>query len=291
MSVLEYEAKASSDSLPEAGREWQWSLKIAQPLQRLLQLGFILNRVVLGLLLPVLVLALWYLTYNKQWLPEQILPSPDLVWKTFIELSQSGELPTNLLISLKRIGYSVLVGGSVGLVVGFAIGLSRRAYEYLYPTFNLIAQFPVVGWIPLLMIFLGIEEGLKIAAISLAVVVPVMVATYKSVLNVPPHLLEVARVYEFSQWQVLRKVIVPSALPSIVGGLRQGIMQAWLALVFVELLASSEGIGYLIVWGQQLIQPDIVYMSIIVIGVVGFLLDNVLHWVERHFNSWQRKAF
>ncbi len=287
MSVLEYEVKAS----PETTREWQWSLKITQQLQRLQQLGFVLNRVVLGLLLPVLVLGLWYLVYHKQWLPEQILPSPTLVWQTFIELSKSGDLPHNLLISLKRIGYSVLVGGSVGLIVGFAIGLSRRAYDYLYPTFNLIAQFPVVGWIPLLMIFLGIEESLKIAAISLAVVVPVMVATYKSVLNVPPHLLEVARVYEFSRWQTLSKIIIPSALPSIVGGLRQGIMQAWLSLVFVELLASSEGIGYLIVWGQQLIQPDIVFMSIIVIGVVGFLLDNVLHWIERHFNSWQRNAF
>lgn len=281
MSVLEYEDKA-------AGQDWQWSSRLAYHIKRL-AVG--LNLLLLGLLLPVLVLVLWTYAYRQQWLPEQILPSPQLVWQTFVELSQSGELPDNLLISLKRIGWSVLAGGSAGLLLGFAVGLSRRAYLYLHPTFNLIAQFPVIGWIPLLLIFLGIGESLKIVAISLAVVVPVMVATYQSVLNVPAKLLEVARVYEFSQWQTLQRVIIPAALPSIVGGLRQGVMQAWLSLVFVELLASSEGIGYLIVWGRQLIQPDIVYMAIIVIGIIGFVLDHLLRLIEQRFNRWQRKAF
>ena len=246
---------------------------------------------VLGLIVPALVLAFWYYVYQKQWLPEQILPSPVLVWHTFLDLLDTGELVDHLLISLKRIGWSVFIGSSAGLLIGFTIGLSRKAYAYLYPTFNLIAQFPVIGWIPLLLIFLGIEESLKIAAISLAVIVPVMVATYKSVLSVPPHLLEVAKVYEFSHWRTLYKVIIPAALPNIVGGIRQGVMQAWLALVFVELLASSEGIGYLIVWGRQLIQPDLIYMSIIVIGIVGFFLDNILRLIELHFNRWQHRVF
>lgn len=281
MSVLEYEEKT-------ARQDWQWSSRLVYHVKRL---GRHLNLLLLGLLLPVLALALWTYAYHLQWLPEQILPSPILVWQTFMELSQSGELPDNLLISLKRIGWSVLAGGSAGLILGFAVGLSRRAYLYLYPTFNLIAQFPVIGWIPLLLIFLGIGESLKIVAISLAVVVPVMVATYKSVLNIPVKLREVARVYEFSQWQTLQQVIIPAALPSIVGGLRQGVMQAWLSLVFVELLASSEGIGYLIVWGRQLIQPDIVYMAIIVIGIIGFVLDHLLRLIEQRFNRWQRKAF
>lgn len=254
-------------------------------------LGQVLLRGFIGLLLPALVLALWFVATQKQWLPEQILPAPALVWQTFLELSQDGELPNNLLISLERIAWSVLYGGSAALLLGFAIGLSRRAYDYLYPTFNLVAQFPVVGWIPLLMIFLGIDEALKIAAVSLAVFVPVLVATYKSVLNVPVHLLEVAKVYEFSRLQTLRKIVLPAALPSVISGLRQGVMQAWLALVFVELLASSEGIGYLMVWGRQLMQMDIVFMVIAVIGVVGLLLDTVLKRIEQHFNQWQRKAF
>ncbi|OTG84220.1 sulfonate ABC transporter [Acinetobacter sp. ANC 4558] len=259
--------------------------------QWIIELSQHIFKSILGIFVPVLVLIFWQYVYQKQWLPEQILPSPALVWETFWEFIDTGELSENLQISLTRIGWSVLLGSGVGLVLGFFVGLSRKAYEYLYPTFNLIAQFPVIGWIPLLLIFLGIGESLKIVAISLAVVVPVMVATYKSVLNTPAYLLEVAQVYKFSKWQILRRVIFPSALPNIVSGLRQGIMQAWLALVFVELLASSEGIGYLIVWGRQLLQPDIIYMSIFVIGLVGYALDNILKFIEKRFNRWQNHAF
>lgn len=255
------------------------------------QIGIWTVRIVLALVLPAIALAVWHYAFQKQWLPEQILPSPALVWQTTLELIDTHELQDNLWISLKRVAWSVLVGGSIGLFLGFLIGLSRIAHKFIYPTFNLIAQFPVIGWIPLLMIFLGIDESLKIAAISLAVFVPVLVATYRSVLNVPPHLLEVSQVYRFNAWQRFRRVILPSALPNIVSGLRQGIMQAWLSLVFVELLASSEGIGYLIVWGRQLIQPDIIFMAVIVIGIVGFVLDHILSWVERWFSHWQRSAF
>jgi sulfonate transport system permease protein len=292
MSVLEYEQKAAPFAEPDESHHEQSRGQVSALASRwFTTLLRTLSTVLLGLIVPSLVLGAWWYASSKQLIVEQILPSPVLVWQTFWDLIETRELPDNLLISLTRIGWSVLIGGSVGLLAGFALGLSRKAHDYLYPTFNLIAQFPVIGWIPLLMIFLGIDESLKIAAISLAVVVPIMVTTYKSVLNVPAHLREVAKVYEFSHWQTLYKVIIPSALPNIVGGLRQGVMQAWLALVFVELLASSEGIGYLIVWGRQLIQPDIVYMAIIVIGVVGFLLDNVLRLIEQRFSRWQRKAF
>ncbi|MDZ4210280.1 MAG: ABC transporter permease [Methylotenera sp.] len=244
-----------------------------------------------GLLFPLLLLAVWQLAFEKTWLPVQILPPPSLVWQTFWELIDSGDLITNLWISIKRIAWSVLIGGSAGLLLGFAIGISKRAYAYLYPTFDVVSQFPVVGWIPLLMIFLGIDESLKVAAISLAVIVPVTVSTYKGIRNIPRTLLEVGDVYQFSQWQTLRRIVIPAALPSIFSGVRQGVMQAWLSLVFVELLASSEGIGYLMVWGRQLMQMDIVYIGIIVIGLVGVVLDFVLRFIESRLQTWRRSAF
>ncbi|PPD55158.1 MAG: sulfonate ABC transporter [Methylotenera sp.] len=244
-----------------------------------------------GILFPLLVLALWQLAFEKNWLPVQILPPPSLVWQTFWELIDSGDLTSNLWISIQRIAWSVLIGGGVGLAIGFAIGLSKRAYAYLYPTFDVVSQFPVVGWIPLLMIFLGIDEALKVAAISLAVVVPVTVSTYKGIRNIPRALLEVGEVYQFTQLQRLRRVVLPAALPSIFSGIRQGVMQAWLSLVFVELLASSEGIGYLMVWGRQLMQMDIVFIGIIVIGLVGVVLDFVLRFIEARLQTWRRSAF
>jgi sulfonate transport system permease protein len=131
---------------------------------------------------------------------------------------------------------------------------------------------------------------LKIAAISIAVVVPVTVATYKGIVNIPRNLLEVAQVYRFSRRQVLLKVVLPAALPSLFSGFRQGIMQAWLALVFVELLASSEGLGYLMVWGRQLMQLDLVFVGVIVIGIVGVLLDLVLRSLESRLQCWRHAA-
>jgi sulfonate transport system permease protein len=232
--------------------------------------------------LPMLVLCLWWTAFERQWLPEQILPAPEWVWLTTLDLWQNGDLQHHFGISAKRIFYSVLLGSSMALALGIWFALSKTATRYVLPTVNLIAQFPIIGWIPLLMIFLGIDEALKIVAISFAVFTPVLIATIKGIQNVPQQVLEVAKVYQFSQRQSFFKVILPSSLPNLMSGLRQGIMQAWLALVFVELLASSEGIGFLMVWGRQLMQMDIVFMAIVLIGITGFVLDSVLGQIEKY---------
>jgi len=245
----------------------------------------------LGLLVPLALFALWQHAVTQRWLAEQILPPPSLVWQSLGELTQSGELQDNLLISLSRVLWSFLIGGGAGLLLGAAIGLSSRVRAYVLPSFEVVAQFPVVGWIPLLIIFLGIDEGLKIAAISLAVVVPVTVNTYKGIGNIPRPLLEVGKVYRFTLPQTLLRVVLPAAAPSVFNGLRQGLMQAWLTLVFVELLASSEGIGYLMVWGRQLLQLDLVVVAMIVIGAVGLALDLGLRLLEAPLARWRRAAF
>ncbi len=234
-----------------------------------------------GLLVPVLLLGLWYVATLRQWLPEQILPAPQLVWNTTVELWQSGDLQFHFLVSAKRIFWSVTLGVSLGLGWGVWLALSQRAQRFVLPTIQLLTQFPIIGWIPLLMIFLGIDEALKIVAISLAVVSPVLIATFKGIQQVPSRFIEVAQVYQFSKLQTFFQVILPASLPAMISGLRQGVMQAWLALVFVELLASSEGIGFLMVWGRQLMQMDIIFMGIIFIGITGFILDSGLAAFER----------
>ncbi len=243
-----------------------------------------------GLILPLAVLGLWQYAVNHEWVAIQLLPPPELVWQSLRELWDAGDLTRNLAVSLTRIGWSVLIGSSIGWLLGFLMGLSRTARDFLYPSFEVFTQFPVVGWIPILIIFLGIDEGLKIAAISIAVVVPVTVATFKGIVNIPSALLEVAKVYRFSHSQVLLRVVLPAALPALFSGFRQGIMQAWLALVFVELLASSEGIGYLMVWGRQLMQLDLVFVGLLVIGLVGVALDVSLRYLESRLQSWRHAA-
>ena len=244
-----------------------------------------------GLLLPALVLALWWTAAEHRWVPEQLLPAPTLVWQSLHELWASGDLQSHLAFSTSRVAWSLGLGVAAGSLLGIGMGLSRTLRAYLHPSFDVAAQFPVLGWIPLLIIFVGIDEALKILAISIAVVVPVTLNVLKGIDNVPAAWLEVARVYRFNTLQVLTKVVLPAAAPSLFTGLRQAVMQAWLSLVFVELLASSEGIGYLIVWGRQLSQPDLVVAGMVVIGAVGVLLDTALRFAESRLQGWRRTAF
>ena len=253
--------------------------------------GRLFLRAGLGLLLPAGLFALWQLAVRRQWLPEQILPGPDLVWQSFKELWESGELLGHLAISARRVGWSLLIGTSSGLLLGFGMGLSRTVRAYVLPTFDVVSQFPVLGWVPILMIFAGIDEALKISAISIAVVVPVAVNAQKGIANIPRAWFEVARVVGFTPLQTVRRVVLPAAAPSLFTGLRQAVMQAWLTLVFVELLASSEGIGYLMVWGRQLAQLDLVVLGMAVIGIVGVVLDLALRLLEARLQRWRVAAF
>ena len=249
-----------------------------------------LKRLGIGILFPLALLALWQIATQRVWLPPQILPEPGFVWESLFEILDTGELKTHLLASLSRVAWSILLGGSLGLAIGFAMGLSRTAKAYLYPSFSLFSQFPVIAWSPLMIIFFGIDEALKISTITVAVIVPFAVATYKGIQNVPEKLMEVGRIYRFSFRQTLWHIALPAALPAILAGVRQGCMQAWLALVFVELLASSEGLGYLLVYSRNLMQLDVVMVCMAAIGAVGLLFDLVLNLIERQFGNWASRG-
>jgi sulfonate transport system permease protein len=244
----------------------------------------------LGLVVPAGLLAAWALASAKHWVAPQILPPPLNVVDTLLELLRSGELPLNLGISLARVAAGFLLGGLAGIVLGIAMGLSRTVEDYLYPLFKAISQVPVLGWLPLAMMVLGIGEALKVAIIAHASLVPVALNTLKGIRGVSRSYIEVAQTFRFSHSQLLRKVALPAAVPSIFTGVRYGITQAWLSLVTVELLASSEGLGFMIVWGRQLFQLDLVLAAIVVVGVVGLCIDKVLALLEARLLRWRPNA-
>lgn len=258
---------------------------------RLLRWNDGLTRFALSWPFPLAVLLVWYLAAEYEWLPPQILPPPSMVATTFVELVQTGELPDNLLISLWRVLAGFLAGGLGGLALGVLMGLSPTAKDYLYPTFRLIAQVPSIGWLPLLMMVVGIGEALKIILISKAAFVPIALNTYKGLQGVSTRFIEVARVYRFTRWQLLSKVVFPAALPQIWNGIRYGLTHAWLALVAVELLASSEGLGFMIVYGRQLYQLDVVLAAVVVVGAIGFALDKILAVTEQRLLRWRRDGY
>jgi sulfonate transport system permease protein len=251
----------------------------------------ILVRFLLSWPFPLAVLLLWQLAAQFEWLPPQILPPPAMVALTLADLIRSGELPDNLWISLWRVLAGFAAGGGAGLALGILMGLSPRARDYLYPSFRMVAQVPSIGWLPLLMMLVGIGEALKIILIAKAAFVPLALNTYKGLENVPTRFIDVARVYRFTRWQLLTKVVFPAALPQIWNGIRHSLTHAWLALVAVELLASSEGLGFMIVYGRQLYQLDVVLAAVVVVGAVGYVLDRLLALVELRLLRWRRNGF
>ncbi len=243
----------------------------------------------LPFVVPVGIFLLWSLAANRHWMSPQVLPAPELVWQTARELL-SDNLLSNLAISLQRllIGFSVAV--LAGALLGGVMGLSARAEAVIYPTFIAIVQIPTLAWIPFLMLPLGLGEALKIVVIVKAVITPVAIYTHVGVRDVDPRLIEAARILRLPAGLRLLRVIAPASLPSFLTGVRLGLAQGWTSLVAVELLASSEGIGFLMVWGRQLFQIDVVFVCILVIGAVGLAMDRGLNMVDRAAVRWPRPA-
>ncbi|AXY58726.1 ABC transporter permease [Acinetobacter sp. WCHAc010052] len=239
-----------------------------------------------GLIFPLLLLISWHEAVQHNWVNPLLLPAPSLVWQALQDLYLSGELWSNLSISLSRIVYGFSAGILIALLLGLAMGLSRSVEAYLWPLFKVINLVPVVGWIPLLILLVGIDEALKIILIAKAALVPMTVNVFKGVRSIPVQLVEVAEVYQLSRWKRFQRLILPGAFISFIGGLRLSLASAWGALVAVELLASSEGIGYVMVYGRQIFQLDVVMATVVVIGLVGFAFDLLISLIQKQFAGW-----
>ena len=215
------------------------------------------------LVLPAIALPVWILGADRGWPPEQILPRPADVLQTLRDMLVSGELAQHASYSLLRVVYGFAIGAGAGVVIGSAMGLSKRVDDFVRPLFTAIAQVPALAWIPLAMLLLGIGEALKVVVIVKAAFVPVVMNTSAGIANVPRALVEVGETFRFTPLQMLRHVVLPGAVPPIFTGLRYGLTHAWIALVSVELLASSEGLGYLLVWGRQMFWLDTVLVGLV----------------------------
>lgn len=236
-------------------------------------------------LLPFGLLLLWQLASRFGWMSAQVLPAPAQVWGTWLEYAR-GELWMHLLISLKRLALGLACGIAAGAALGAWMGAAKPAERLIFPVFSALAQVPTLAWIPLFMLFFGIGELLKLVVLVKAVVVPVTVHTFVGVRDVQPRLKEAAAAMRLPRRAVLRHLILPAALPSFMAGLRLAVASGWAALLAVELLASSEGIGYLMVWGRQLFMLDLVFVLVIVVGAFGIALDKGMDRLDRKLVFW-----
>ncbi len=237
-------------------------------------------RPVLGVLgalcVPLALLCLWELSARHEWISPLILPPPKLVFQTAVELASTGQLQSELAESFLRVVQGLAIAILVGLPLGLGMGRSPTVDAYFGPFIRAIWFVPSLGWIPFLMLFLGLSEALKIAVIAKACFLPLLINAYEGARTIPRRYTELGRVLELDGGDRLRFIIIPSMIPVLFAGFRAAVGKGWQALVVVEMIASASGIGYLMTWGRTMFQLDILVVVIIVIGLTGWLIDFVL---------------
>ncbi|TIX88883.1 aliphatic sulfonate ABC transporter permease SsuC [Rhizobium sp. P44RR-XXIV] len=240
----------------------------------------------LPFLLPIVVIAAWQLGSSVGWISTRIMPSPAAVVVAFWQTTISGQLPNNILVSAGRAFAGLLVGGSIGFLLGIANGVSRLSEQLTDTTLQMLRTIPHLAMVPLVILWFGIGEESKLFLTALGVLFPIYLNTYHGVRNVDRGLIEMGRVYGMSNWTLFRKVIFPGALPSILVGLRFALGIMWLTLIVAESIAASSGIGYMANNAREFGMTDVVVLTLVIYAILGKLADVVARAIERRALRW-----
>jgi len=234
-----------------------------------------------GAIIPLAILATWQGVTATGLVPSFRLPSPSDVVAAGIDLSTSGRYATYIAISTQRVFIGFTIGAILGLVLGAFVGLSRIGSWLLSPTMGGIRAVPSLAWVPLLILYVGTNEDSKVVLVAIGALFPVYTTVATALRHVDPQLVEVGRAFGRGGASLLTTVQLPAVVPSIVSGLRLALAQAWLFLVAAELIASSMGLGFLLVESQNNGRLDRIFLAIITLAVLGKATDAVIGLLER----------
>jgi sulfonate transport system permease protein len=235
----------------------------------------------LGWIIPLTVGLVWEVFARKGMLPPNWLPAPTVVGQTIYQLTVSGDLLKHAGITIERVAAGFLVGATAATVFGALTGYLPEARKLLDPTLQALRSVPSIAWVPLFLLWLGIDETSKIALISLGAFFPVYLNLSVAMRHVDPKLLEIGRLYRLSSFQMVRRIILPAVLPEYVVGLRSGLGLAWMFVVAAELLGASRGIGYLMVDGEMTGRAAVILASVTFFAIFGKVTDWGMNAVGR----------
>jgi sulfonate transport system permease protein len=240
-----------------------------------------------GLVLPALLLVIWEILSRFGLVPPNRLPAPSAVLRALRDLSVTGELPGHIEITLLRVLLGFLAGTAVATVLGALTGYSPLWRRLLDPTLQALRSIPSIAWVPLFVLWLGIYEAPKVTLIAIGAFFPVYLSTLAGIQQVDRKLVEVARIHGYGGAALVRRVLLPAMLPSYVTGLRGGLGLAWMFVIAAEFMGASEGLGFLLIDGQETGRPANIIASILLFAVFGKLSDLALEVFSRRFVSWQ----
>ncbi|MCF6470291.1 ABC transporter permease [Nonomuraea sp. MG754425] len=247
---------------------------------RPVRLGFLLG--------PVLLLALWAAASAAGRLDPRFLSAPWTVVATAGELIASGRLQDNLLTSLGRVTLGLAAGVPLGAALALVSGLSRWGEAIIDGPVQIKRAIPSLALMPLLILWLGIGEGMKVTVIAVGVLVPIYIHTHNGLRGIDSRYVELAETVGLGRGAFIGRVVLPGALPGFLLGLRFAVTTAWLFLVVAELINSTSGIGYMMDLARTYGQTDVILVGIVLYGLLGLFSDAAVRLVERRALSWRR---
>ena len=241
----------------------------------------------LGLLLPLLAGVGWELAVRLGWSTGRLVPPPSVIWETFLQLMQGGELQRHAVATLTRVVIGFGAGVVAGTIAGAVTGYSSFICRVLDPTLQALRAIPSIAWVPLFILWLGIFEASKITLIAVGVFFPVYLGVMGAVASVDRKIVEVGRVFRLSGAQMVRRILLPAVLPSYVTALRSGLGLGWMFVVAAEFMGASKGLGYLLIDGQQLGKPAQIVAAIVAFAILGKITDWLIVAATKPLLSWE----
>lgn len=234
-----------------------------------------------------LLLILWLFASGQN--PE-LVPSP---WKVagrmfllFRKPISGHNLLGHILVSLRRVLIALLFSTTAGILLGIAIGWNKIAKKTLGTLFELIRPIPPIAWLPIIVMWYGVGEMPKIVMVFIGTLMPIVINTYTGIKIVDQSLLDVADTFQANERQMLMEIAIPSALPSIMAGIRNAIGVGWMVVLAAEMIGAKEGVGFLITRGMEFFDVPLIMVGMVAIGVVGALLSAGIEWIERRLCPW-----
>jgi sulfonate transport system permease protein len=244
----------------------------------------------LGLVLPVVLAVAWEFVVRMGWASGRLAPPPSVILATFINLARTGDLQRNTLVTLARVAAGFGIGVVAATVIGAATGYSPLLRRLLDPSLQALRAIPSIAWVPLFILWLGIFEASKVTLIAVGVFFPVYLGLMGAIQSVDRKLVEVGRAFRLSDVAMVRRVLLPAVLPAYVISLRSGLGLGWMFVVAAELMGASEGLGYLLIDGQQLGKPAEIVAAIVAFAIVGKATDWLIVLAAAPFLRWEDVA-
>lgn len=241
----------------------------------------------LSWVLPIGLIIIWYLATNGGDSKFRF-PTPQAVLNRGIGMLQTGELQSYILVSTKRALLGFLLGGMIGFLLGLFTGLSAKANIFLNTTIQMFRNIPVLAVIPLAIVWFGVGERLKIYLVAFGTFFPIYANTFHGIKSVDKDLIEMGKVYGLSKGKIFKRIIFPSALSSILVGVRLSLGIMWLVLIAAETVATDAGIGYMAMTARGLFQMDKVVLSILLYAILGKLSDVIAASLESTCLRWRK---